>query len=51
MRMWLDYSILGEVSMSMEEHLRGVLDYFPEETTKTPEKPAASNLFNVREDR
>ena len=34
----------------MEEYLRGVLDNFPEEITETPETPAASNLFNVRED-
>ena len=33
----------------MEEYLRGVLDDFPEEITETPETPAASNLFNVRE--
>ena len=33
----------------MEEYLRGVLDNFPEEITKTPETPTASNLFNVRE--
>ena len=32
----------------MEEYLRGVLDNFPEEITETPETPAASNLFNVR---
>ena len=48
--MWLDYSIPGEVRISMEEYLRGVLDDFPEETTETPETPAASNLFNVRDD-
>ena len=34
----------------MEEYLRGVLDYFPEEITETPETPATSNLFTVRED-
>ena len=28
----------------------GVLDDFPEEITETPETPAASNLFNLRED-
>ena len=37
--------------MSMEEYLRGVLDDFPEEITETPEKPAASNLFNVRDNK
>ena len=47
--MWLDYSIPGEVRISMGEYLRGVLDYFPEEITETPETPAASNLFIVRE--
>ena len=34
----------------MEEYLRGVLDDFPEEITETPETPAKSNLFTVRED-
>ena len=48
--MWLDYSIPGEVRISMEEYLRGVLDYFSEEITETPETPAALNLFIVRED-
>ena len=48
--MWLDYSIPGEFHISMEEYLRGVLDDFPEEITVTPETPATSNLFNVRED-
>ena len=48
--MWLDYSITGQVRISIEEYLRGVLDNFPEEITETPETPAASNLFNVRED-
>ena len=50
LRIWLDYSIPGEVRISMEEYLRGVLNNFPEETTETPETPAASNLFNVRDD-
>ena len=48
--MWIDYSILGEVRISMEEYLRGVLDDFPEDTTETPKTPSASNLFNVRDD-
>ena len=30
--------------------MMGVLDKFPEEITETPETPAASNLFNSRED-
>ena len=50
MGMWLDYSIPGEVRISMEEYLRGVLDDSPEEITETPETPAASNPFNVRYD-
>ena len=49
--MWIDYSISGEVRISMEEYLRGVLDNFPEEITETPKKPAALNLFNVRYDK
>ena len=32
----------------MEEYLRVVLDYLPEEMTEKPETPSASNLFNVR---
>ena len=31
---WLDYSIPGEVRISMEEYLRGLLDDFPEEITE-----------------
>ena len=31
--MWLEYSVPGEVLISMEEHMRGVIDYFPEEIT------------------
>ena len=46
--MWLDYLIPGEVRISMEEYLRGVLNNFPEEIIETPDTPAASNLFNVR---
>ena len=48
--MWIGYSIPGEVRISMEEYLRGVLENFPEEITETPETPAAANLFNVRDD-
>ena len=48
--MWLDYSITEEVSISMEEYLRGELNDFSEEITDTSEKPAASNLFNIRDD-
>ena len=47
--MWIDYSITGEVRISMEEYLRGVLGNFPEEITETPETPAAAHLFNVRD--
>ena len=50
LEMWLDYSIPGELRIYMEEYLRGVLDYFLEEITETPETPAASNLFTVRDD-
>ena len=31
--------------------MRGVLDDFPEEITETQETTAASNLFNVRDDK
>ena len=49
--MWINYSIPGEVRISMEEYLRGVLDDFPEEITDTPETTTASNLFNARDDK
>ena len=35
----------------MEEYLRGLLDDFPEEITETPETPAASKIFNVRDNK
>ena len=38
--MWLDYSIPGEVHISMEEELRGLLGDSPEEITETLETPA-----------
>ena len=34
--MWLGYSIRGEVHISMEEYLRGILNDFPEEIIETP---------------
>ena len=48
--MSLDYSITGEVRISMEEYLRGVLNDLPEKIIETPETPTTSNLFNFRED-
>ena len=47
--MWLDSSILGEVRISMEKYLIGVLNDFLEEITETPETHAASNIFNVKD--
>ena len=35
----------------MEEYLRGVIDNFPEEITEIPENPAASNIFDVGDDK
>ena len=49
--MWIDYSIPGEVIIFMEEYLTGVLENLPEEITETPETPATSNLFNVRNEK
>ena len=49
LRMWLDYSIPGEVRISMEEYMRIVINNFPEEIPETPETPAVANLFNVRD--
>ena len=48
--MWLDYSVQGEVRISMEEYFRLVLNDFPKEIIETPETPAATNLFTVRDD-
>ena len=48
--MWIYYLIPREVHISMEEYMRVVLDGFLEDITETPEIPAASNLFNVRND-
>ena len=39
--MWLDYSIPGELHISMKEYLRVVLDNLPEEIIKKPETPSA----------
>ena len=47
--MWIDFSIPVEVQISKEEYLRGVLDDSPKDITETPETPAASNLFNARD--
>ena len=46
----MDYSIPGEVRISMTEYMRVVLEDLPEEITETPETPAVLNLFNVRDD-
>ena len=49
LRMWLDYSVPGEVRISMGKHLREVLDSFLEEITEIPETPSTANLLTVRE--
>ena len=36
--------------ISTDKYLKGVLNNFPEEITKTPEAPAILNLLNVRDD-
>ena len=46
----MDYSIPGDVRISMTEYMRVVLEDLPEEITETPETPAVLNLFNVRDD-
>ena len=46
--MWMDYSKRGEVKISMEGYLRGVLDDFPEKITGRVETPEATHLFKVR---
>ena len=47
--MWLDYLVPGEVWISIEEYLRGLLDDFPEEITEFPETLTATNLFTMRD--
>ena len=36
MGIWLDYSIPGEVHISMEKYLKGVIKDIPEKITETP---------------
>ena len=48
--MWLDYLVPGEVQILTEDYMRGVLDIYPEEITESPETPAATNLFVIREE-
>ena len=41
---------MGEVRISMEEYLRGVLDDFPKKIPETLETPDEAKIFNVRDD-
>ena len=45
MGMWINFSKKGEVQISMEDYLRGVIDDFDEEITKTKTMTAASCMF------
>ena len=49
LKMWIYYSITGELRIFMEEYLRGLLNNFPEDISETPESPAVSNLLKVRD--
>jgi hypothetical protein len=48
--MGLDYTIHGEVKVTMAEYLKGVIQEFPEVITGTATSPAADHLFDVRYD-
>ena len=49
LRMWLDFSKKGEVQVSMEDYLPGVIDDFPEEIRKSAATPAAPCRFQTRD--
>ena len=42
-----DFSVPGEVSLSMKSYLQDILDDFPEELTKEVKTPAADHLFDI----
>jgi hypothetical protein len=43
----LDYSVQGEVKVTMIDYLKRVITEFPEEITGTASSPAAERLFTV----
>jgi hypothetical protein len=44
----LDYSVQGEVKVTIVDYLKRVITEFPEEITGTASSPAAERLFTVR---
>ena len=46
--MWLSYSKDGEVEVSIEQFLRCAISEFPEEISKTAQRPASAHLFEVQ---
>jgi hypothetical protein len=44
----LDYSVQGEMKVTMIDYLKRVITEFPEEITRTASSPAAERLFTVR---
>jgi hypothetical protein len=46
----LDYSVPGEVKVTMVDYLKRVITEFPEEITGTASSPAAERLFTIRPD-
>jgi hypothetical protein len=48
MGMDLDYSVPGEVKVTMVDYLKRVITEFPEEITGTASSPAAERLFTAR---
>jgi hypothetical protein len=46
----LDFTVKGEVQVTMIPFLKGIITYFLEEITGTATSPAASHLFDVRPD-
>jgi hypothetical protein len=47
----LDFSVTGEVSATMAEYLKGVIQDFPEEITGRATLPASDHLFTIRSEK
>jgi hypothetical protein len=47
---YLDYSVPGEVKVTMVDYLKRVITEFPEEITGTASSPAAERLVTIRPD-
>jgi hypothetical protein len=47
----LDFSVPGEVSVTMIDYLKGVIQDFPQEITGRATSPAADHLFTIRSEK